>query len=108
MMTTAVPQTESSINMSQPITFTQSSMPLSLATQGETVLIHQIRGGKQLRQRLFDLGLHQGSLIRIVKNEMPSPLIIAVKEDSRLALGRGMCQKIMVILVRNNDQSGEK
>ncbi len=61
-----------------------------------------------MRQRLMDLGLNQGARIRIIKNEMPGPLIIAVKKDGRLALGRGMSQKIMVTLVREDNPSGEK
>jgi Fe2+ transport system protein FeoA len=106
MITTAVSPVQSSNTMPAPISSSQSSLPLSLAAPGETVLIQQIRGGNVLRQRLFDLGLHQGASICIVKNEMPAPLIIAVKGDGRLALGRDICQKIMVILVTKSNQSG--
>ena len=86
----------------------QPVMPLSLAAQGETVVIHQIRGGKKLRQRLMDLGLNLSEPIRILKNDIPCPMIIAVKGDSRLALGRDMTQKIMVTLVANNNHSGDR
>ncbi|MCB9136940.1 MAG: ferrous iron transport protein A [Caldilineaceae bacterium] len=71
-------------------------MPLCMAGRGETVCIHEIQGGRQLRQRLLDLGLNHGSTVRLVKNEMPDPLILAVKEDGRLALGRSMAQRILV------------
>ncbi|PID86046.1 MAG: hypothetical protein CSA11_11480 [Chloroflexi bacterium] len=94
--------------MKQESTSPSNTLPLSLTPQGETVLIEQIRGGKKMRQRLMDLGLNQGARIRIIKNEMPGPLIIAVKKDGRLALGRGMSQKIMVTLVREDNPSGEK
>ncbi len=85
----------------------QPAMPLSLASEGETVLIQQIRGGKKLRQRLMDLGLNLSEPIRILKNEMPCPMIIGIKGDSRLALGRGMSQKIMVTLIANGNHAGD-
>ena len=91
-----ISQTDPSTSLPQPSTLAQTQMPLSLVSQGDTVLIANVRGGKKMRQRLLDLGLNQGGQVRIIKNEMPGPLIIAVKEDGRLALGRGMCQKIMV------------
>ena len=71
-------------------------MPLALASPGQHVIISAVRGGRRWRQRLQELGLHPGSRIRIVKNDMPGPMIVAVKEDGRLALGRGMTQQIMV------------
>jgi ferrous iron transport protein A len=75
---------------------TQTAVPLSLATRGQTVIIQHIRGGRRLRQRLLDLGLNQGARIRVLKNEMTGPLIVAVKEDGRLALGRSMTHHILV------------
>lgn len=73
-----------------------SCMPLALVTPGDTVAIHSFRGGRKLRQRLLDLGLNHGARVRVLKNDMPGPLIVAVKEDGRLALGRGMTQQIFV------------
>jgi ferrous iron transport protein A len=73
-----------------------TAVPLSLVARGETVIIQQINGGGRLRQQLFDLGLNQGAHVRVVQNEMPGPMILAVKEDGRLALGRGMTHHILV------------
>jgi len=84
--------------MLNSLTTQERRLPLSLVAQGDSVLVHEIRGGRELRQRLFDLGLHPGALVRVVKNEHGGPLIIAVKEDGRLALGQGMCHKILVSL----------
>lgn len=72
------------------------SLPLSLASRGQTVIVRQINGGRSLRQRLFDLGLNQGAEVQILKNEMPHPMIISVKKDGRLALGRNMTHHILV------------
>jgi ferrous iron transport protein A len=75
---------------------TSPAMPLSLASRGQTVMIRQINGGRSLRQRLIDLGLNQGATVQILKNEMPHPLIVSVKKDGRLALGRTMTHHILV------------
>ena len=59
-----------------------------------------------MKQRLLDLGMNPGARVYILKNEMPSPMIVAVKEDGRLALGRGMTQKIIVKPVVEDNRSG--
>lgn len=73
------------------------SMPLSLASPGQTVELSEIRGGRRLRQRLADLGLNIGTSVRVIQNDHTGPLILAVKEDARLALGRGMAHHIRVL-----------
>lgn len=72
------------------------AMPLSMASQGQTVTVTQVNGSQVLRQRLLDLGLNLGARIHVIKNEMHGPLILAVKEDGRLALGRGMTHHVLV------------
>lgn len=74
----------------------QPLLPLGLASSGEAVIVRQIRGGRQLRQRLQDLGLNPGARVQIIQNQLSGPLIISVKQDGRLALGRGMAHHIMV------------
>lgn len=72
-------------------------MPLTLASVGENVRLVDIRGGQELRKRLADLGFTQGMSLRIVQKDANGPVILAVK-DSRMALGHGMAQKVMVEL----------
>lgn len=76
---------------------TLNAMPLSMVTPGETVELVQIREGKRLRKRLADLGLNVGLDVRVVQNCFSGPLILAVKEDARLAIGRGMAHQILVV-----------
>jgi ferrous iron transport protein A len=76
-------------------------MPLGLVPGGQSVTVQDIRGGQKLQQRLRDLGLNRGASIRVLKNDAPGPLILAVKEDSRLALGRGMAFHILVTVNAN-------
>ncbi len=74
----------------------KSSMMLSMVPPGETVDLVQICEGRKLRKRLADLGLNVGLPVRVVQNYRSGPLILAIKEDSRLAIGRGMAHKIRV------------
>jgi Fe2+ transport system protein FeoA len=74
-----------------------SAMPLSMAAAGETVELVKIGEGKRLRKRLADLGLNVGLNVRVIQNCFTGPLILAVKEDSRLAIGRGMAHRILVV-----------
>lgn len=71
-------------------------MPLAMVTPGETVKMVGIRGGRRVRKRLADLGLNPGTELRVVQTNVMGPLIVAFKDDVRLALGRGMAHKIEV------------
>ena len=72
-------------------------MPLAMVSPGEEVRLVAIRGGQRMRKRLADLGLNVGMTVRVMQRDGHGPLILAVK-DSRLALGRGMAQRIMIEL----------
>lgn len=73
-----------------------SMISLSFATTGQTLSVVDIRGGRKLKGRLRDMGLNPGSEVTVIKNDGFGPLIIAVKEDSRLVIGRGMAGHILV------------
>ncbi|MAT98419.1 MAG: ferrous iron transport protein A [Anaerolineaceae bacterium] len=75
------------------------AMPLSMVNRGEVVVVKQVKGCRTVRQRLMDLGLNPGAQVQVLKNEISGPLIIAVKGDGRLALGRGMTHHILVMAV---------
>jgi Fe2+ transport system protein FeoA len=75
------------------------AMPLSMVNRGEAVIVRQVNGCKTVRQRLIDLGLNPGAQIHVLKNEVSGPMILAVKGDGRLALGRGMTHHILVTAV---------
>jgi len=69
--------------------------PLSLIKPGKNVRLVSITGGRFLQSRMMSMGLMQGTLIEVVKNRGDGPVIVSVK-GSRLVLGRGMAQKILV------------
>jgi Fe2+ transport system protein FeoA len=54
-----------------------------------------VRAGWGLQRRLADMGLTSGVIIRVMNNQRPGPLIIDLR-GSRLVLGYGMAQKILV------------
>lgn len=73
-------------------------LPLAMISEGEDVQLINIIGGRVLRKRLADLGLNPGLTLKVVVVDPQGPMILAVK-DSRIALGRGMAQKVMVELI---------
>ena len=72
----------------------KNSFPLTLAGAGQAVKLIQITGGGCLRRRLTELGLTPGVELKVMRDD-GGPLLLAVR-DTRLALGRGMAQQIMV------------
>ena len=70
-------------------------MPLSMASSGELVTIFAVRAGWGLQRRLADLGLTPGVRVRVISIGKPGPVILDVR-GSRLALGYGVAQKIMI------------
>jgi ferrous iron transport protein A len=69
--------------------------PLSMASLGQKLKIVSLLGGRGLQQRLTSMGLGLDSEIEAIRRGAPGPFIIAVKE-TRLAIGAGMAQRIMV------------
>jgi Fe2+ transport system protein FeoA len=70
--------------------------PLAFAADGETVSLTAIHACDTLRARLGHLGLNVGMRVRVVNGGATGPMILAVANDSRLALGRNIAHKIMV------------
>ena len=71
------------------------TMPLAMVRPGETVSVVNILGGRGLARRLTDMGLTPGVNIRVLNNHMPGPVMIELR-GSKVALGHGVSQKIMV------------
>jgi Fur family ferric uptake transcriptional regulator len=72
-------------------------LPLAMAKPGENVVIKDIMGGSHARSRLASMGLRRGDLLEIINNNGLGRLIVG-HETMRLAMGRGIAQKIMVSL----------
>ncbi len=70
--------------------------PLTMVQPGDTVRVVAIHGGYRLRKRLADLGLSVGMPVRVIQGSSTGPLLIAFREDARLAVGHGVAHKIIV------------
>lgn len=73
-----------------------ATLPLSMARPGEIVEVVAIHGGHEVHRRLTDLGLTAGTRVRVVQGDGGGPMLLAFKDDARLAIGRGVALKIMV------------
>ena len=69
-------------------------MPLSMAKPGEINYIRKITGKDEVRQHLSELGFVVGASITVV-SKIGGNMILQVK-DSRIALDRGMANRIMI------------
>lgn len=76
------------------------TFPLAMAAIGEQVRLESIKGGKKMLRRLSALGLTPGVELSVIQNA-GGALLLTVR-GSRIALGRGMAQKVMVSLIGNN------
>lgn len=82
----------------------EAETPLAAVPSGQRVRITSYAGGRKLRSRLASLGLTLGREIQILQNNRG--LIIVGIDGGRVALGRGVSQKIMVVHL--DKHSGQK
>ncbi|GAB6888041.1 FeoA family protein [Desulfothermus okinawensis JCM 13304] len=68
---------------------------LSQVTEGDEVILMDIIGGRSIRSKLFNMGLTPGIKIKTINNNSSGPIVL-VARNSKLVLGRGMAEKIMV------------
>jgi len=79
-------------------------MPLSMAKPGERVVIREISGGRNRRSRLASMGLRPGDIIEIIANTGQGRIILG-HEHTRLAIGRGIAQVIVVSLIEEGENT---
>lgn len=75
--------------------------PLAAARPGERVIIKEISGGRTRRARLTSMGLRPGDIIEVIANSGQGRIILG-HGHTRLAIGRGVAQVIMVALDQND------
>jgi len=69
-------------------------VPLSKVPAGTTVRVARLTGGRGMVARLTNMGLNAGSEITVMRNDPAGPLIVRCK-GSRLALGRGVLDRVL-------------
>ena len=72
-------------------------MPLAMAKTGERVVIREMGRGRTARARLASMGLRTGDHITVINNTGQGRIILG-HGYTRLAVGRGFAQSIMVSL----------
>jgi len=64
--------------------------------KGEQALVRMIQGGHNIRQRLYQSGVHPGDSVRVVRpGFFGGPVLIEV-HGMEVAIGKGMAKKIEV------------
>ncbi len=81
--------------MKEMARFQEPLMPLSIAKPGERLIIRDIIGGRGITERLLSMGIRIGDKIEVISNMGFGRLIIA-KDQIRIAVGRGVANKILV------------
>lgn len=76
---------------------------LSEAVAGDHLIISALHAGKELGRRLADLGLPIGTRIEVVHRQ-PGGRMIVGRDFSRVALGSGMTDKILVSRANGDDR----
>ena len=80
---------------------TSPVFPLGMAGEGEIVKIVSIIGGKNLAKRLMAMGMVEDTQLQILQRQKGTGLVLA-RGETRLALGAGMANKILVVPVVEN------
>lgn len=70
------------------------AFPLTMASEGDRVQIFLLCGGDGLAMRLTTLGLNLGSELTVSQRQGGG--LVVIRGETRLALGTGMAQKILV------------
>ncbi len=68
---------------------------LATVGRGQSCTVMSVLGGGTVRQRCLALGIIPGQEITVFQNDGWGPVLIGIN-TSRLALGRGLAEKIMV------------
>ncbi len=66
-----------------------------IASNGKARII-RIEGGREMQSHLIGMGLMPGVEISVARNADRGPMIITIN-NNRLALGRGMLGRVMVV-----------
>ena len=76
-------------------TIARNGPSLGSVRSGESVQIRRMAGGHQFLSRLASLGFTPGAQLKVLQNYGHGPIIVRLR-DTRVALGRGEAEKILV------------
>lgn len=79
--------------------------PVTALGEGEEGIVYLLSGGEKLTSRLAGMGIVPGTTIKILRNS--GGLIIVLASETRVALGRGQAEKILVKKTKIAPEKGE-
>lgn len=71
------------------------AIPLNYVAEENTVKIYKLKGSKEFKQRLSELGFLANEDLKVIKNSNFGPIVVEIKQ-SRIALGRNEAKSILV------------
>lgn len=71
-----------------------SGTPLIRLNPGDNAKVEKINAGWNATKRLYEMGLNTGAKFKVIKNDR-GPIILSLS-GNKIAIGRGLAQKIMV------------
>ncbi len=74
------------------------SVRLSELHTGQKARIIAVRGGRGFRERFSGMGLHIGSEMKVLQSNGSNGMILIKTGDTRLMIGHGMANKIILRL----------
>lgn len=74
---------------------TKQLQPLSHLPKGNKGIVHRVEGGQRLNKRLLVLGFTKGAEVSVQQNPGFGPVIVVIR-DSKIALGRGEANRVIV------------
>lgn len=85
-------------------TIHQNSMLLTDTPIEIPLTVTAVNAGRVAQSRLTSMGVLPGEKLTVLRNDTNGPLVLEVK-GTRVAIGRGLCQKVMVS--QDNEESKE-
>jgi ferrous iron transport protein A len=68
--------------------------PLAFLNPGDNGTVKEISAGGYATRRLYEMGFYTGAKVKVVKNDT-GPIIVSLS-GNKIAIGRGLAQKIIV------------
>ncbi len=70
--------------------------PLSVLYEGEVGIVKQFDAGPFFVKRMLNIGIYEGSYIKVIKRGCPGPWLVEVNNSFRIALGCNMTNRILI------------
>ena len=70
-------------------------VPITFLSPGERGEIVEIRGGRGIAQRLYEMGFIPSTVLEVLVSNPRGPILVSIR-GTRVAIGGGMAMKVIV------------